>query len=218
MDVVLAATRGVRLSKGPMPTPLTHAPEMISAQMPPRKRWTREECAVFEASGLFEKEPLELVGGELISKMGKNRPHVNAFRLMLIWLQKTFGSEFVDPEAPIDVNPNDNPSSEPQPDLIVLNRECATFVSGNPQPEDIRLLVEISDSTLDFDLSVKAILYARASIVEYWVFDVSGRRLISHRKPEGGRYGSVTIYSEHELIVPLAAPEAEFCAAQALSG
>jgi len=150
--------------------------------------------------------------------MGKNRPHVNAFRLMLIWLQKTFGSAFVDPEAPIDVSPNDNPSSEPEPDLIVLKRECATFVLGNPQPQDIRLLVEISDSTLTYDLSVKAALYARAGIMEYWVLDVGGRRLISHRQPMGGRYASVIIYSEHESIAPLAAPESEFSAAQALVG
>ena len=82
---------------------------------PPRKRWTRAECKGFEAAGLFERERLELVGGELISKMGKNRPHVNAVRMMLIWLQSIFGNEYVDVEAPIDVHPDDNPSSEPEP-------------------------------------------------------------------------------------------------------
>jgi Uma2 family endonuclease len=122
----------------------------------------------------------------------------------------------VDAEAPIDVNPEDNPSNEPEPDLIVLNRDCATFVSGNPQPRDINLLIEISDSTLNFDLTVKAALYARAGIVEYWVLDVAGRRLFSHRNPAGGRYVSVTIYHEHELVAPLAAPESGFRPAQAL--
>lgn len=88
-----------------MPTLLTNAPEIPPPPVPPRKRWTREQCAPLEASGLFERERLELVDGELISKMGKNRPHVNAFRLMLVWLQKTFGNGFVDAEAPIDVKP-----------------------------------------------------------------------------------------------------------------
>jgi Uma2 family endonuclease len=198
-----------------MPTLLNHALEMPPPLVPPRKRWTREQCVVLEASGVFEKERLELVGGELISKMGKNRPHVNASMLMLFWLAETFGKQFVNAEAPIDVNPGDNPANEPEPDLIVLKREFATFVSGNPLPRDIHLLVEISDTTLNFDLTVKAALYARAGIVEYWVLDVADRRLYSHRNPVGGRYASVTIYNEHEFVAPLASPESGFSPAQA---
>ena len=68
----------------------------------------------------------------------------------------------------------------PKPDLIVLNREFETFDS-NPQPQDIALLVEIADSTLNFDLTIKAALYARAGIAEYWVLDVVAKRLIVHR-------------------------------------
>jgi Uma2 family endonuclease len=88
---------------------------------------------------------------------------------------------------------------------------------ANPQPEDVQLLVEISDSTLNYDLSVKAALYARAGIVEYWVLDVNGRRLIVHREPEGDGYLSITVYVEDELVAPLVAPKAEFCAGQALT-
>ena len=130
-----------------MPTLLPEAPEHPLPLTPPRKRWTREECAALEPSGLFERERLELIEGDLISKMGKNRPHVNAVRMMLIWLQSIFGNEYVDVEAPIDVHPDDNPSSEPEPDLIVLKQVCASFMSANPQPGDIRLLVEISDTS-----------------------------------------------------------------------
>jgi Uma2 family endonuclease len=198
-----------------MPTLLTHIPELPPPAIPPRKRWTREQCAPLEASGLFERERLELIDGELISKMGKNRPHVNALMLMLFWLAETFGKQFVVAEGPIDVSPEDNPSNEPEPDLIVLNRECASF-SANPQPRDIQLLVEISDSTLRFDLTVKAALYARAGIVEYWVLDITGRRLLCHRDPAAGRYNSIVVYSEEEWVAPLGAPECLFCAAQAL--
>lgn len=185
--------------------------------VPPRKRWTRADCKLFETSGLFYKERLELVDGELISKMGKNRPHVNAAMWMLFWLAETFGKKFVNAEAPIDVHPDDNPSSEPEPDFIVLTQECASFISSNPQPKDVRLLVEISDSSLSYDLSVKARLYARAGISEYWILDVNGRRIISHRDPAGDVYSSVIIYSEHEFVAPLAAPHAALCAAHALS-
>ena len=199
-----------------MPTLLTHKPEKPPPLAPPRKRWTREQCATPEMTALFEIEKLELVDGDLISKMGKNRPHVNACRLLYFWLSETFGHKFVDLEAPIDVNAADNRFNEPAPDLIVLNREGATILSGNVHPEDIVLLVEISDSTLGFDLNVKGPLYAHAGIVEYWVLDVSGRRLISHRGPVSGKYTSVVIYSENESITPLAAPNASLQVGQVL--
>jgi hypothetical protein len=97
----------------------------------------------------------------------------------------------------------------------VLKREFATFDS-NPQPQDLDLVVEIADSTLKFDLTVKAALYARAAIVEYWVLDVAGRRLIAHRSPVSGAYTSVAVYAENEIIAPLAARNARFRPAEAL--
>ncbi len=177
---------------------------------PPRKRWTRQECAALEASGLWDQQRLELVQGELISKMGKNRPHVNALVVVQAWLQRVFGEQYVNPEAPIDVAPEDNPTNEPEPDLIVLARPSREFRRGNPRPDDLRLVVEISDSTLGFDLTTKAALYARAGIVEYWVFDIAARRLVVHREPLRGLYGSITVYSEKESVKPLASPDHEF--------
>jgi Uma2 family endonuclease len=199
-----------------MPTLLTDIPNVQPPLIPHRKRWTREQCAPLEAAGVFEREKLELVDGELISKMGKNRPHVNCFRLMQYWLLDVFGRPFVYAEAPIDVDAADNALNEPQPDLIVLNRECRAFTAGNPQPQDIRLLVEISDSALNYDLNVKGPLYARAGLVEYWVVDISARRLVVHRNPDAGRYASVVSYSEPEPVAPLAAPGAFFCVSEAL--
>jgi Uma2 family endonuclease len=114
---------------------------------------------------------------------------------MHLWLLETFGRQFVNAEAPIDVSPDDNASSEPEPDLIVLKREFETFDS-NPQPQDLDLVVEIADSSLNFDLTVKAALYARAAIAEYWVLDVAGKRLIFHRDPMSGTYTSVAAYGE----------------------
>jgi len=199
-----------------MPTLLTEALEIPLPPSPPRKKWTRAQCAALEAAGLFQSERVELVDGELISKMGKNRPHVNALTAMLIWLQKAFGSAFVNTEAPIDVSPSDHALNEPEPDLIVLAREGSTFTSGNPQPHDIRLVVEIADRSLRFDLTVKAALYARAGIVEYWVLDVAGRRLYCHRDVAGGEYRSVAVYGEQETVAPLAAPDCGFSAGMAL--
>jgi Uma2 family endonuclease len=198
-----------------MPSALIEVPASPFPSGPSRKRWTRAECASLDASGLLDQQHLELVEGELIDKMGKNRPHVNALAVMHAWLLRVFGERFVNQEAPIDVSPEDNPSNEPEPDLIVLNRDFLSFRSANPGPQDLHLVVEVADTTLNFDLTVKAALYARAGIADYWVLDVSGRRLIVHRHPQSGKYTAILVYSEQEEVAPLAAPQAMFKPADA---
>lgn len=158
---------------------------------------------------MLDHENLELVEGELIGKIGKKRPHVNSFTVLQAWLMQVFGWRFVNSEAPIDVAPEDNPTNEPVPDVIVLRRDQSRFTS-NPRPQDLRLVVEIADSSLGFDLKVKAAPYARAGVPEYWVLDVTGRRLLVHRNPQGGTYADVAAFSEHENVSPLAAPQAQF--------
>lgn len=198
-----------------MPTVVTERPYRPVPKEPPRKRWTRLECTALEASGLWDQQRLELVEGELISKVGKKRPHVNALTFIQAWLVQVFGVEDVNTEAPIDVAPEDNPTNEPEPDLVVLARPSWEFQSSNPRPQDLRLVVEISDSTLGFDLTTKAELYARAGILEYWVLDIVARRLIVHRDPERGLYRTVAAYNEQESLRPLASPDHEFRVGQA---
>jgi len=135
-----------------MPSALEEIHFLSTPAQPPRKRWTRLECAALESAGVLDQERLELVDGELISKMGKKRPHINSLTLMLAWLQGVFGLRFVNPEAPIDVLPDDNPTNEPEPDIIVLKHELSNFRSTNPKPGDLQLVVEIADTTLAFDL------------------------------------------------------------------
>lgn len=168
-----------------MPTAVTEAPYRPVPAEPARKRWTRTECNALETTGLLNDQKLELVDGELISKMGKNRPHVNALILVQGWLIRVFGWEFINPETPVDVAPEDNPTNEPQPNIIVLKRPSREFKNANPQPADLHLVVEIPDTSLGFDLTKKAALYARAEIVEYWVLDVAAHRLVVHRDRQG---------------------------------
>jgi Uma2 family endonuclease len=192
-----------------MSTAVTETPFQTVAQNPPRKRWTRSECEVIEATGLFDQERVELIDGELISKMGKKRPHVNAGTRLFAWLIRAFGDDYCNSEAPIDVAPEDNPTNEPVPDMIVLSRSSSEFRS-TPQPKELQLVVEVADTSLAFDLTVKSALYARAGIVEYWVLDVSGRRIVVHRDQQDGRYRSIVAFGEQESVAPLAAPDSAF--------
>jgi Uma2 family endonuclease len=189
-----------------MPTVLTDVP---IESTPRRKRWTRAEYDALAETGLFEGQHLELIEGELIDKMGKKRPHVTFLVRLMKWLTEVFGADYIIPESPIDVAPEDNPTNEPEPDLIVLNRDFNQFLSANPRPHDLRLVIEVADSTVGFDLTTKAALYARAGIVDYWVLDVPGRRLIVHRSPQAGHYASVVAYSANEGVAPLAAPDSQ---------
>lgn len=191
-----------------MPATLTERPPAPAAPCPPRKRWTRAEYQKAEAAGVFDQQNLELVEGEIIDKkMSKNPPHVDAAALLSGWLIQVFGARFVNSEAPIDVAPEDNPTNEPVPDIIVLKPEFAGFGRRRPQPRDLALVIEIAASSLAFDLTTKASLYARAGIAEYWVLDILGRRLLVHRQPEVGQYATVTSYSHDESVVPTAAPD-----------
>jgi Uma2 family endonuclease len=198
-----------------MPTAFVESPSRPNPAELPRIRWTRAECAVLEDSGLWELQHVELIDGEVINRMPKKRPHTNTLIQVQAWLVGVFGVQFVNPESPIDVAPEDNPTNEPVPDLIVLSRPSNEIRDANPRSEDLRLVVEVSDSTLRFDLTTKAELYARAGISDYWVFDIAGRRLIVHRDPRDGRYQAITAYSEEEAASPLAAPDRAFRIAEA---
>jgi Uma2 family endonuclease len=185
-------------------------PPLSPAVYPPRKRWTRAECELIETTGLWNRDRLELIEGELITRMPKKRPHAVALMAILKWLSGVIDMMQLNSEAPIDVAPEDNPTSEPEPDIAVLLKPGSEYMGGNPPASDIKLVIEVSDSTPAFDLGPKARLYARAGIPEYWVCDVNGRRLIVHRDPRAGQYSAVSAYAEGESVVPLSIPLAQF--------
>ncbi len=193
-----------------MPVTLPAEPVAPAVSLPRRKRWTRRECEIAEKAGVFEGQRYELIEGELIDKMGALPPHSWLLTLLADWLMGTFGASRVRNQMPIDVRPEDNPTSWPQPDLCLVAEASKEYRHRDPIPAEIRLLIEVADSSFSFDMSVKADLYARAGIAEYWVADVSRNRIIVHRVPAGGHYQSVAAYEAQEEIAPLAAPDARF--------
>lgn len=198
-----------------MPIAVTAAPYRPVPLDVPRKRWTRAECAALGAAGLLDMDRVELIEGELITRMSKTPPHYIALALVADWMRRVFGVEFVLQEAPIDVAPEDNPTNEPEPDAIVLKHPYVELREGNAKPSDLQLAVEISATSFGLDLTQKANLYARAQIAEYWVFDLAERRLIVHRDSSGGKYRSITAYNEQESVAPLAGPTAAFLVREA---
>jgi len=197
-----------------MPTTLVEPIETIVDPSigPQRKKWTRDEVAALAASGIVNVERLELIDGDLFDKMGRNRPHVNALHGMAALLRLVFGDDRVTQESAIGVAAKDWPTSDPEPDIVVTSRGYRSFQTA-PAPQDILLVVEVSDTTLRYDLSTKAALYARAGIAEYWVVDVNRKALIVHRQPQQGQYLSRVSYDVRESVTPLAAPNSSVAVA-----
>lgn len=122
------------------------------------------------------------------------------------WLRQQFGEEFVRTEDPIEVSPEDQRLSEPEPDIVVTVQPVTLAEDHNPLPSAVRLVVEISDSTFEYDRKVKARLYARAGIRQYWVVDVrnsTAPRLLLHHDPQQGSYQSVEtfLHTSHLLVL-----------------
>lgn len=198
-----------------MPVLLSDMPESAVGEVLRHKTWTRAEVEILESTGLFEGRHYELIEGELIDKMGKNKRHVIGVNRTKQILDALFGVGYVYTEAPIDIAPGDNPRNEPEPDVYVLRRKLEDL-PGNPVFADLALVVEVADSSLRLDLKVKTPLYARAGITEYWVLDLNNRKLHVFRQPENGQYNEQIELAETELIAPLAKPGADIRVSQLL--
>lgn len=182
----------------------------VSALETTRKIWTREDTRLLVELGFPNAEKLELIDGELIQRMGKKQPHMLWQNLLQECLRSLFGPEYVQAEPSIYVSAEDNPVNEPEPDLIVTTQSVRDF-NDNPTPADIRLLIEIADTTLNYDLGKKACLYARAGIPDYWVVDIPNRLVHVHRVPQQDAFTNLVRYRFDESIAPLADPDSAIC-------
>jgi Uma2 family endonuclease len=92
--------------------------------------------------------------------------------------------------------------SEPQPDLAVLKPRAEGYRRAHPTAVDVLLLIEVSDTTLRYDLGRKARLYATHGVAEYWVVDLIANRVWLHRKPTGAQYSDRTEVAAGTLELP----------------
>ncbi len=92
---------------------------------------------------------------------------------------------------------------DPEPDLAVVPGRPRDY-SAHPTTAD--LVVEVADSSLDFDTNEKRRLYAQAGIRECWVVDINGRRLLVYRDPQAGDYTVQQALGPADNVSPLAAP------------
>ena len=175
----------------------------------PRRLWTRAEYARMAEHGFFgPDERLELIEGEITVKVTQNTPHATAILLTLRALYTLFATGFqVRVQLPFIAG--DGSLIEPDFAIVAGNDRDAL----QSHPNTAALVVEISDTTLAYDRALKAGLYARANVLEYWIVNLADRTLEVHRQPApmserplGHYYRSVIQYTAEESVAPLAAP------------
>ena len=94
-----------------------------------------------------------------------------------------------------------------QPDIMLLHRRADLYRSGQPIPEEVLLLIEVSDSTLSYDRSAKLAAYAQAGIPEVWIANLRDQRIEAYTEPMGDQYANVRYAGPGESIAPQAFPD-----------
>ena len=170
-------------------------------------RWTVADYHRIAETGVFDERRVELIEGEVLEMP----PIGNEHRAVSIGadnvLRHAFGAQF---SVSVQNSLVLSDSSEPEPDLVIARGHWRDFIDGLPL-ERVVLVVEISKSTLQNDLSTKAALYAKSGIVEYWVIDLINSELVVHRDVQqtGGvaAYADIVHLKKGETIRPLHAPD-----------
>ena len=179
------------------------------------RRWTREEYHRLGDAGFFDGERVELLNGEIWTLPPQGTPHFSAIRRSTASMEEVFGTGFeMRQQAPIVLDD----SSEPEPDVVVVPGSPLDYEDHHPSPGEVRLLIEVSDSTLRKDRGEKAEDYARAGIADYWIINLVHRQLEIHRDPavlsDGAVYRTKKILLAGETVTPLFAPGAEVSVAE----
>ncbi|MCG9885122.1 MAG: Uma2 family endonuclease [Cyanobacteria bacterium] len=165
-------------------------------------QWTVAEYHQMIAAGLLDDRRVELLNGQVIEMAPEGPEHTYRGETLAEWLRDRLrGRAYVREARPITLD-----DSEPEPDIAVVRGDRADFFQRHPGPSDLFWVVEISQSTLETDLTHKRDLYGRVGIPEYWVVDLVNRQVVVFRKPEAGRYTQEETVRDR-AIAPLAFPD-----------
>jgi Uma2 family endonuclease len=164
--------------------------DVLSRHPVPRHRLTVNDYhRLGEAGILGEDDRVELLAGQLVDMSPIGPRHALAIdALTELLVTAVAGRAAVRVQNPVVLDDE----SEPQPDLTVVRRPWRGHPHEHPRPEDILLLIEVADSSLDTDRGAKLELYARAGIREFWIVDLTTNCVLVHRQPSGDRYELVT--------------------------
>ncbi len=177
----------------------------VTQPQPGSRLPARFSVAQFDAminAGVFSAEndrQIQLLNGEIVIMTPPNPLHDDVVGLLSAWafgeLHKSQGNFEVRVQLSMDLA---SQNSVVLPDLMFVAPH--SYSTHRPTASETRLLIEVSDTTLAYDLGEKMRMYAAENVFEYWVIDIPHRSLIVHLDPAAGRYRSVQTFAEHEVV------------------
>jgi Uma2 family endonuclease len=128
---------------------------------------------------LGDDDPVELLEGWLVYKMPKNPPHRATTKLTRNALEAIISEDwYVDTQEPVTLI-----DSEPEPDVVIVRGNTRDYLDRHPGAQDIALVIEVSDTTLERDRTSKKRLYARAGIPVYWIINLPEQQIEVYSEP-----------------------------------
>lgn len=155
--------------------------------------------------GIFDEDDrVELLDGEIVAMAPIGPKHASIVnRVNQLLVQNLTGLATVIVQNPLRLLPR----SEPEPDFIVARARRDFYAAAHPTAEDVFLVIEVADSTLRKDRTVKLPIYARQGVVEVWLVDVAARTVSVYTDPVDGAYSNVRTARADEPITPQSLPE-----------
>ena len=141
-----------------------------------------------EAGILADPHQVELIDGEIFDMAAIGSPHAAITNKLGRLFTRALDDEvaLVAVQNPVRLDAY----SEPEPDVILLRPRADGYRASHPGAADVLLLVEVSESSLQYDRSVKLPLYARFGVPEVWIVDLVGTAVEVYREPRDGAYAS----------------------------
>jgi len=172
-----------------------------------RKTFTTDEYhRMIEAGILGEDDRLELVRGEIISMAAIGSYHAACVkRLNRLFVRTLSEMVIVGVQDPVGIGED----SEPEPDIALLKPRSDFYAERHPRPEDVFLIVEVADTSLESDRREKVPLYAEAGIGEVWIVNLRDGCVEVYTEPSGDGYEGIRILRKGSAIAPKAFPDAE---------
>ena len=155
-------------------------------------------------AGILHDDRVELIEGILIDMAPIGSDHAGKVIRFTTLLSSTFtGRALISTQNPIRLDRH----SEPQPDFAILRHRSDFYETSHPEPEDILLLIEVSDTTLRYDREIKIPLYAQHGIPEVWLLDLQHKQLEIYRQPSADGYRQILRPAKDERIAPALLPD-----------
>jgi Uma2 family endonuclease len=170
-----------------------------------RKLFTIDDCyRMAEAGILRPDERVELIRGELIQMSPIGTRHQAAVVAATRFLVRLVGDKaLVSPQGTVQLDR----LSAPQPDFALLRPRDDCYAHEHPAAPDILLIIEVADTSLEFDTEVKLALYAIVGVREYWVADLRNDRVICYSDPSGDSYRTVREFHRADTLASLLLPD-----------